>query len=264
MQNPSTGNDPPPPTEPSNTGGISTAQFQLLMDEIKKNREDVQQRLDKLEGDVAAGQDNAAQIVVQKLKADRSYTFRKKGHEEQYRFNADIESHLNRVQGEAAKIHPPTEKERRSLEALKAQLQEGIQAIACRQKRIKVADRSDYGWAVMKAYDNDELASDSEDEKRLFKAEKTAEREISKRKRRSTKGKDVPAYQSTVVTQPIRSAPVSSGIMAGEPAGGTSSQPVSQWSQSTVRKIGPCFRCAAWGDTFRRIAQRWQSILLTG
>ena len=71
MQNPSTGNDPPPPTEPSNTGGISTAQFQLLIDEIKKNREDVQQRLDKLEGDVAAGQDNAAQIVVQKLKADR-------------------------------------------------------------------------------------------------------------------------------------------------------------------------------------------------
>ena len=242
MQNPSTSNDPPPPTEPSNTGGISTAQFQLLMDEIKKNREDVQQRLDKLEGDVAAGQDNAAQIVVQKLKADRSYTFRKKGHEEQYRFNADIESHLNKAQGEAAKIHPSTEKERRSLEALKAQLQEGIQAIACRQKRIKVADRSDYGWAVVKAYDNDELASDSEDEKRLFKAEKTAEREISKRKRRSTKGKDVPAYQSTVVTQPIRAAPVSSGIMAGEPAGGTSSQPVSQWSQSTVRKIGPCFR----------------------
>ena len=46
------------------------------MDEIRKNREDVQQRLDKLEGDVADGQDNAAQIVVQKLKANRSYTFR--------------------------------------------------------------------------------------------------------------------------------------------------------------------------------------------
>ena len=69
---------------------------------------------------------------------------------------------MNKAQGEAAKIHPPAEKERRSLEVLKAQLQEGIQAIACQQKRIKVADRSDYGWAVVKAYDNDELASDSE------------------------------------------------------------------------------------------------------
>ena len=150
MQDPATVEDPPPPTDGScsKAGGISAAQFQLLMDKIRKNREDVQQRLDKLEGDVAARQDNAAQIVVQKLKADRSYTFRKKGHEEQYRFNADIKRHLNKTQGEAAKIHPPTEKER-SLEVLKVQLQEGIQAIACRQKRIKVADRSDYGWMVV-------------------------------------------------------------------------------------------------------------------
>ena len=69
---------PPPSMEASgsNRGGISAAQ---LMDDIKKNREDVQQRLDKLKGNVAAGQDNAAQIVTQKLKADRSYTFHKKG-----------------------------------------------------------------------------------------------------------------------------------------------------------------------------------------
>ena len=73
----------------------------------------------------------------------------------------------------------------------------------------------------MKVYDNDKLASDSEGEKQLFKAEKTAEREVSKWKRRSIKGKDVLAYQSTVVTQPTRAAPVSSGIMACEPAGGT-------------------------------------------
>ena len=37
----------------------------MLMDEIQKNHEDIQQRL---EGDVAARQDNAAQTVVQKLK----------------------------------------------------------------------------------------------------------------------------------------------------------------------------------------------------
>ena len=36
----------------------------MLMDEIKKNREDVNQRLDKLEGDVASGQENAAKIVL--------------------------------------------------------------------------------------------------------------------------------------------------------------------------------------------------------
>ena len=53
---------PPPSMEASgsNTGGISAAQ---LMDDIRKNKEDLQQRLDKLEGNVAAGQDNAAQIA---------------------------------------------------------------------------------------------------------------------------------------------------------------------------------------------------------
>ena len=92
---------------------------------------------------------------------------------------------------EAEKIQPATVKEQKSLDALKSQLKEGMRAIACRQKRIKVADRSEYGWAVVKAYDNDELASNSEDEKQLFKAEKTVEREVSKRKCRSTKGNQV-------------------------------------------------------------------------
>ena len=94
-----------------------------------------------LEGDVASGQETAAQIVVQTLKADRSYTFKKKGHEEQYRLNADIEGYFNKAQAEAGKIQPATEKEQKSMVALKNQLKEGIQAITCCQKRIKVADR---------------------------------------------------------------------------------------------------------------------------
>ena len=80
--------------------------------------------------------DNAVQMVVQKLKANCSYAFRKKGTRNNIcRYNADIKSHLNKAQGEAAKIHPPMEKERRSLEVLKVQLYDGIKAIACRQKK---------------------------------------------------------------------------------------------------------------------------------
>ena len=121
------------------TRPIAKDQFQMLMDKIKKNRDDVQHRLDKLEGDVASRQT---------LKADRSYTFKKKGHEEQYRFNVDIEGYFNKAQAEAGKIQPATEKEQKSMVALKNQLKEGIQAIACRQKRIKVADHSDYGQSL--------------------------------------------------------------------------------------------------------------------
>ena len=65
-----------------NSGSISVNHFQMLMDKIKKNYEDMQQGLDKLEGDVAAGQDNVIQIV--RLKAECSYTFWIKGHKEKY------------------------------------------------------------------------------------------------------------------------------------------------------------------------------------
>ena len=43
-----------------------------------------------------------------------------------------------------------------------------------RQKLIKIAYRSEFGWAVVAEYTADELAEDSDDKKRLEKAEKAA------------------------------------------------------------------------------------------
>ena len=44
------------------------------------------------------------------------------------------------------------------------------------QKHIKIADRSEYGWATVAEYEEDELADNSDDEKRLFRAEGSAGR----------------------------------------------------------------------------------------
>ena len=41
---------------------------------------------------------------------------------------------------------------------------------------MKIADWSEFCWAVVEAYESDDLASDSEDKKRLIKAERDAER----------------------------------------------------------------------------------------
>ena len=59
-----------------------------------------------------------------------------------------------------------------------------MKLLAERQKLIKIADRSEYGWGVVAEYTADELADDSDDEKRLEKAEKAAERKAAKRKRK--------------------------------------------------------------------------------
>ena len=68
--------DPPPvrPTEPSDTA----QQFQLVMAELRKTRDDMQQKFDMLQEEIAAGQDDATEHVVKKLRVDRGYTFKKK------------------------------------------------------------------------------------------------------------------------------------------------------------------------------------------
>ena len=49
------------------------------------------------------------------------------------------------------------------------------QELICkRQKLIRIADKSADGWKVVDEYISDELASDSEDEKRLKEAKKAA------------------------------------------------------------------------------------------
>ena len=64
-----------------------------------------------------------------------------------------------------------------------------MSSIQDRQKLIRIADRSDFGWDVVQEYQADELAADSDDEKKLSKAEKAAEQKSQKRKRRAASGK---------------------------------------------------------------------------
>ena len=53
-------------------------------------------------------------------------------------------------------------------------LRESTDLISRRQKLIKFADRSEAGWAVVDEYVDDDLADDSEDEKRMEWAERMA------------------------------------------------------------------------------------------
>ena len=69
---------------------MSSEQFEKLMDKIKQMQAEMEEKIGKLQEEVAATQDDAAQKIVKKLKADHGYTFQKKGHEQQFRFNADI------------------------------------------------------------------------------------------------------------------------------------------------------------------------------
>ena len=60
----------------------------------------------------------------------------------------------------------------------KTAIEEGIALVTKRMKVVKIADKSQYSWATVQEYLSDELASDTEDRKRLFRSERRAERKV--------------------------------------------------------------------------------------
>ena len=92
-----------------------------------------------------------------------------KGNQKQYELNAELDSITESLETESERGEP-------NLPLIKKYSQEARELIRKRQKLIKIADKSKDGWQVVAEYESDELASDSEDEKRLKKARETASR----------------------------------------------------------------------------------------
>ena len=53
---------------------------------------------------------------------------------------------------------------------------------------IKLVDKSEFGWATVNEYLSEELASDSDDEKRIYRAERKINKEKRRRVRSDEKG----------------------------------------------------------------------------
>ena len=88
-----------------------------------------------------------------------------KGNRKQFELNSLLNNILTRIEGS---VENPSK-------VLKY-VAEGEQVIKERQKLIKVADKNREGCLVVQEYESDDLASDSEDEKKLRKAKSAVER----------------------------------------------------------------------------------------
>ena len=75
-------------------------------------------------------------------------------------------------------------------------MEAGEALLVNRQKMIKLADRSELGWSVVEEYEADELADNSEDEKKIARAEKEAERKAIKMKKSFADGQLTEERQS--------------------------------------------------------------------
>ena len=90
-----------------------------------------------------------------------------KGNRKQFKLNAESDNIFDQIQ--TANVQAASDK-------ISTLVSEGRKLIHKRQKLIKIADRCKDGWQVVEEYESDELASNSEDEKKLKKAKEAAGR----------------------------------------------------------------------------------------
>ena len=104
--------------------------------------------------------------------------FKSKGNKIRYEANEEvlekIEASINAIDNE-------------ELDVAKSELEAGKAKIKKQQKLIRIADREENGWEVVRHYLSDELASDSDDEKAIAKARKEALASLNKRKQKRSK-----------------------------------------------------------------------------
>ena len=125
--------------------------------------------LDRKVESLASGLVSQTTSGTQKLeRAAEAGKFKFQGNKDQFLFNSEIQGPLDDTDNFLA--GRDVEKAGEKVEELKKSLRH------C-QEIIKLADKSEAGWLAVKEYQTEELASNTEDEKRIRKAQERALRE---------------------------------------------------------------------------------------
>ena len=160
-------------------GSLSADQLAAVMQAVKEGMRD---EISSLKRELASDREAADERLVKKLKLEKAPTFKKKTHEKQFLFNEEVAA---KFEGGTACLSeaPP------AVEKAKILLEEGMKLVRERQKLIRMAEGSEHGWAMVEEYLEDELADDSDDEKRIQKAEFRAGRKLKASAAKNTKKK---------------------------------------------------------------------------
>ena len=98
-----------------------------------------------------SAQEETSQKLARSSGRRDPYTFKRKANKNQFCFNQDVEVAFAEVSARLKKVNPDDLGERGKLGLQKAMsaAEEGTSLLARRQKLLKLADRSEWGWAVM-------------------------------------------------------------------------------------------------------------------
>ena len=133
-------------------------------------------RFDIMEKSFGEKQSAISENQISRLRSSAlgQYQFKRKSCEEQFHFNSSVEDKFSDIDCSLSSLNAE------SVERAKKSVAEGKSIIQQRQKKLKLAESSELGWKVVSEYQSNPLASDSEDERKIYKAEVRAERKARK------------------------------------------------------------------------------------
>jgi len=201
---------------PRGTGGTSKD------DSFSSMKAFLETKFDSLKRELREEVQNSSDSSFKRFKVRHSHDFKFKGNKKQYEFNVEVLESIDIASdcirnGEQA----------RSLDQLRIVKNK----VEKRNKLIKLADKSAGGWDTVHEYCSDDLASDSEDDKKIRRAESRA---LAKRKGR----------KKFTPTATVTSSACYDG-QAGDKwaAPDRDQRPFRSFRKSTIQ----CFACGEWG-----------------
>ena len=146
----------------------------------------VDNRLSEFKRQLDESQDEAAETSTAKgIKLMQEPLIKSDGNKQQFQHELNV---LGKMEAAFSAL------DQHKYDKAKQALSEGIELVKFRLKLIRIADKSECGWKTVNEYVADELADNSEDEKRLYRSEQRAQRKIRKTRlnpSRSTTSKNV-------------------------------------------------------------------------
>ena len=180
-----------------------------------------EQRISSSQRDIS---DSHLAKIQQNILSKDSYTFKRKGTEEQFKAKVQVIDKLREPDSHLTDSLSQNTSE--SMVSAKARVSEGIDILNHRQKLIKLANSSELGLKVVQEYESHPLADDSDDEKRMYRATARATRKMKQDRVRFQRRPRPYSIQPSIVN----------------------STPANQsFTTQPMRKPGLCFSCSRSG-----------------